>query len=56
MNGSYSMVKGFPLMSAALPSGSMVGTRTGSHLRINPHPFEKSGLEQSIMPLNSGDV
>jgi len=36
MNGSYSMVKGFTLMSAALPSGSMVGTRTGSHLRIDP--------------------
>src|SRR5882757_5068120 len=28
--------QGFTPMSAALPPGSMVGTRTGSHLRVNP--------------------
>src|SRR5258706_10981789 len=56
MNVSYSMVKGFTLMSAALPLGSMVGPRTGSHLRINPPSLEKSCLEQSIIPLNSGEI
>jgi len=56
VNISYPMVKGFTLMPAVLPSGSMVGPRTGSHLRIDPPSLEKSGLEQSIMPLNSRNL
>ena len=45
----------FTPMSAALPSGSTVGTRTGSHLRFNTPSPEKSCLGQSIMLLNSRD-
>ena len=45
--------EGFTSMSAALPSGSMVGSRMGPHLKIHTLSQEKSCLEQSIMPLNS---
>ena len=53
MNVSYSMVRRLysEVSSTALrPHG---GPRTGSHLRTDPPSLEKSGLEQSIMPLNS---
>src|SRR5258706_14656050 len=56
MNVSYSMVKCFTLMSAALPSGSMVDPRTGSHLKTDPPSLEKPSLGQAIKLLNSRNL